>query len=99
MVTTNLNGKTWFDLAGNFASDGARIEERWTLVDPNTIHYQATIDDAAVFTRPWTIAYPLLRETAKDFRILEEACHEGERDWPHIRTQGYRMFRGVTPPR
>lgn len=97
--TTNLNGKTWFDLAGNFASDAIRVVERWTLIDPNTIDYQATIDDPNVFTRSWTMAYPQLRERASDFRILEEACHEGERDWQHIRTQGYRMFRGITPPR
>lgn len=98
VTTTNLNGKTWFDLAGNFASDAARVVERRTLIDANTIHYQATIDDPKVFTRPWTMAYPHLREMTKDFRILEEACHEGDRDWEHIRSQGYRMFPGVTPP-
>ena len=49
--------------------------ERFTRVDENTIQYQATIDDPNVFTRPWTVAFPLNRD--EPYRIFEYACHEG----------------------
>ena len=49
--------------------------ERLTRVDANTIHYEATIDDPNVYTRPWTVAFPLNRD--EPYRIYEYACHEG----------------------
>ena len=51
---TNLNGQNWLDQVGNFFSDNAHVVERFTLADANTIDYEVTIDDAKVFTRPWT---------------------------------------------
>ena len=77
---TNHNAKTWFDQAANFHSPGARMVERFTLIDPDTIHYQVRIEDASVYTQPWTMAMPLRRNKEKGFRLLEEACHEGERN-------------------
>ena len=44
-----------------------------TLVDANTIRYQATMTDPKVFTRPWTITLPLRRQTEMD-RVLEYQC-------------------------
>jgi hypothetical protein len=77
---TNHNAKAWFDQAGNFYSPAASMVERFTLVDANTIHYQVTITDPGAYTRPWTMAFPLRRNTEKGFYLLEEACHEGERN-------------------
>jgi hypothetical protein len=37
---TNQNAKTWFDQTGNFHSPAAYMIERFTLIDPDTIHYQ-----------------------------------------------------------
>ena len=51
--------------------------ERWTLVDANTLKYEATLEDPTVFTRPWTIAFTLDRNTQPGYEFLEEACHEG----------------------
>ena len=58
---TNQNAKPWLDQAGNFYSDAARVVERFTMIDRDTIHYQATIEDPNVYTRPWTIAFPIRR--------------------------------------
>ena len=55
------------------------IVERFTLIDQDTMHYQVTIDDPNVYARPWTMAFPLRRNNERGFRLLEEACHEGER--------------------
>ena len=67
------NDRTWFDQAGNYHSDKARITERFTLTDANTIRYEATITDPDVFTRPWKITLPLRRITNKA-RVLEFQC-------------------------
>jgi len=58
---TSLNGRHWFDSVGNFYSDSTRMVERWRLVDANTIDYEITIEDPTIYTRPWTMNYPLRR--------------------------------------
>jgi hypothetical protein len=78
---TNLTDRTWFDVVGTFHSDALHVVERFTFVDPATIRYEATITDPMVFTRPWTIAFPLIRNNQRGFERLEMACHEGERSF------------------
>lgn len=85
--SSNYNDKTWFDVVGNFHSDALRVTERWTLADADTINYEATIDDPKVFTRPWRMAYPIVRIKDKGYELLEHACFEGERDAIHILTR------------
>jgi len=67
------NDLTWFDAAGNFHSNSMVLTERYRLLDANTIEYSATVDDPAVFTRPWTLRMNLERQTGLD-RILEYQC-------------------------
>ena len=55
---TNLNGYTWFDDSGNFYTDAAHLVERLTMVDPDTIHYEVTIEDSKAYTRPWKLVGP-----------------------------------------
>ena len=70
---TGQNGETWFDMAGNFHSDAMQVEERYTMTDPDTIQYQATIIDPETFTEPWTITVPLLRQKHMP-RLMEYLC-------------------------
>ena len=81
---TNNNDQTWFDLVGSFHSDGLRIAERYTMTGPDSMRYEATFTDPQVFTRPWTMAVTFERNKTPDFELLEDACHEGERDAAHI---------------
>ena len=48
--------------------------ERYTLSDANHIQYEATIEDPAVFTKPWKISMPLYRRMEKNPRLLEYEC-------------------------
>ena len=77
---TNINDMNFFDTVGTFHSDAMHVVERWTLVDADRINYEVTIEDPQVFTRPWKMAFPFLRNKDKGFELLEHACHEGERD-------------------
>jgi hypothetical protein len=59
---TNLNGRGWFDTAGNIYTENTRMVERWRLVDANTIDYEVTIEDPTIYTRPWKINHPKRRD-------------------------------------
>ena len=52
----------------------ARVIERFTRLDADTIDYQVTVDDRATYTRPWTAAIPM---TKLQGTLFEFACHEG----------------------
>ena len=90
---TNVNGFTWFDDSGDFYTDAAHLTERLTMIDPNTIHYEVTFDDPKAYTRPWKMAWPLVREKPGT-ELPEEACWEGERDIFRLRDLGFRFYFG-----
>jgi hypothetical protein len=82
--TTNYNAKGWIAtsaaggrIKGVPQTESLRVVERFTPIDANTIDYQVTIEDPAMYTRPWTVAIPLHRDPT--YRIYEYACHEGNR--------------------
>ncbi|MQA28981.1 MAG: hypothetical protein GEU82_03955 [Luteitalea sp.] len=78
--TTNIAGKVsalqpW----ANFNSiDGSQqtlhTVERFRRVDANTISYTITVNDPQMYTRPWTVEFPM-EKTAE--LLYEYACHEG----------------------
>jgi hypothetical protein len=76
IVVTDTNGKTWFDRAGNFHSDKLKVTERYTRTSPDSIAYEATMDDPNVFTRPWKISMVLYRRQEKSAQILDYKCVE-----------------------
>ena len=71
---TDFNGKNWFDRAGNFHSDAAHIEERFTLMTPDVIWYEVAIEDPKTFTRPWKIAMPLYRRMEPNMQLIDYRC-------------------------
>jgi len=80
--TTNMNGKTWLGEGGEVISYAAHVVERFTPVGADTLNYEATVTDPVVYTRPWTIAFPVKREK---FELIEAACHEEDHDLPHLK--------------
>jgi hypothetical protein len=75
---TNSNGKPRLDMVGNFYGEGVHFIERFTRVSPDTLDYRVTVEDPAVYTRPWTLAARFTRAYADTYEFLEDACHEGE---------------------
>jgi hypothetical protein len=75
---THLTDNTWFDHAGNFYSDNVHVVERWTMIAADAIHYEATITDPRVYSRPWTMAFGWRRNTEPGYELLENACIEGQ---------------------
>ena len=73
---TGLNDRTWFDRAGNFHSDALHVVERYTLRTPETLRYEALIEDPKVFSRPWKMSMILYRHLEPNARLLEFKCVE-----------------------
>jgi hypothetical protein len=63
------------------SSEKARVIERFTRIDAETIDYQVTVDDPATYTKPWTAAIPM---TKLEGELFEYACHEGNYAMPNI---------------
>jgi hypothetical protein len=73
---TGLNDQTWFDRAGDFHSDALHVIERYTPRGPDTLLYEATIEDPKVFSRPWKISMPLYRHVEQNAQLMEFKCVE-----------------------
>jgi hypothetical protein len=70
--TANFLRETSFLLGESDAN--LHLVERFTRVSPETLMYEATIDDPTVWTRPWTFQVPM---ELNDQPLYEYACHEG----------------------
>ena len=71
---------TNFSPKSNFqgAHENLHLVERWTRTDAETLQYTVTIEDATVWTKPWTVTLDLKKQDDKANRIYAEPrCHEG----------------------
>ena len=55
-------------------SANLRIEERFSWVNENTLEYDFTVEDTAMWDQPWSARLPMRRIEEP---IYEYACHEG----------------------
>ncbi|MBI2189465.1 MAG: hypothetical protein HYU37_20400 [Acidobacteria bacterium] len=78
---TNFSPKTDF-----FGSrENLHLIERWTRTGPDTLEYRVTIEDATVWTRPWTVVEEFTKQNEKENRIYyEPRCHEGNYGFPSL---------------
>jgi hypothetical protein len=91
--TTNFTDKVWSQYSGwNWASDeNMKLTERFTLVGPDTLQYEFTVDDPTVWTKPWSAMYYMSRTKEQMF---EYACHEANHGMVGI-PRGARGAEGV----
>jgi hypothetical protein len=97
---TNFSPKT--DVFGS--RENLHLVERWTRTGPNSLAYEAQIEDPTVWTRPWTIKQDFTRQSDAENRIYyEPRCVEGNFGLPgllHGRRVEERLFaegRGPDP--
>ena len=84
--TTNFNdASNRIGRHPSFTRD-ARLMERFTRIDADTLRYEATVNDPRTWTHSWTVAFPLKRDP--NYQLFEYACHEANYSMSH-------MLRGV----
>ncbi len=71
---TNFKPENWLDAAGHFLSNKLHVVERYTRIAPDTMRYEATIEDPEVFQRPWTIRVALALHIEPNFQLIEHEC-------------------------
>jgi hypothetical protein len=82
---TDLGDQTWLDAAGNYHSDQLHVVERYMLLGPDQMRYEATIEDPMVYARPWTVRLILDRVNRRNARIVEDECIDGpDGIWQHV---------------
>jgi hypothetical protein len=52
------------------------VTERYTLLSPDVMQYEATIEDPQTYTRAWTVSMPLYRHVEPNAELLEYNCVE-----------------------
>ena len=100
--TTNFNDRT--AIGGTPITEALRVVERLTRVAPDTVNYEATIEDANAWVRPWKVLVPLTSQ--RGYQILPFDCHEGNYALPNIlsaaraeeRAVALALAKGLEPP-
>ena len=77
--TTNFHSSRQLGFSWEYTNVGAdettaRLVERFTRVDADTVAYEFTLDDPVTWTKPWSATFPLIEI---DEGLFEYACHEG----------------------
>jgi hypothetical protein len=73
--TANLVDQTWLDALGDYHSDALHVVERFRRTGPDTISYEATIEDPKVFAKAWKISFPLMLHKEKNFQLMDYECY------------------------
>ena len=58
--TVGINDEAWLDRTGLPISFEARVEERWTRIDAETLELRLTLHDPTYYSEVWGGAYPIL---------------------------------------
>jgi hypothetical protein len=80
--SAGFNGLAWLDQAGYPATSALKFTERFRRRDFGHLELEMTIEDPAMYTRPWTIYSELVFQP--DTELLEFICEENNRDLKHM---------------
>jgi hypothetical protein len=67
----------WLDVAGNFITSAAKLQERIRRPDFGHLKIDVTIDDPRAYTGAWTVH--LTQEIALGTELVDEICVENEK--------------------
>jgi hypothetical protein len=73
---------SWLDTAGNFFSGEARVTERIRRPNFGSLDVDVTVNDAKVFTKPWTVS--LHMKALVDTEMMDLMCQENNKDIAHM---------------
>jgi len=79
--TVGFNERTWIDAAGVPHSKDMKVTERIRLLDADNMEIVSTVDDARMYTKPWSFTTHPKRLQGE---ILEYICNENEADARHL---------------
>jgi hypothetical protein len=71
---SGFNGQAWLDRAGNHASEGLHVVERYAFAGPDAIDYSATLEDPKTFSRAWSMHFRLHRSPDPRAQLMEYKC-------------------------
>ena len=74
LVVETVNFEPRMAIQGNAVSDVAKVTERFTRVDADTVLYQFTVDDPKTWVKSFSGEYNMVKI---DGSVYEYACHEG----------------------
>ena len=87
----------WWATGWRASRPTLRLVERFTRTDRETLDYEFTMTDPAMFTRPWTARFPLTTNQASrgvtEGPMYEYACHEGNYSLANV-LRGARLQEG-----
>ena len=72
--SAGYNDRTWLDAAGHPHTEALRVTERYRRPDFGHLEMEATLQDPAVYPKPWTVKIESL--AAPDTELIEEVCNE-----------------------
>jgi hypothetical protein len=76
-----FNDRTWLDTSGHPHTEALRMTERYRRRTVGNLELEVTLQDPAVYGRPWTVA--VRAELAPDTELLEYVCNEKGGDLDH----------------
>jgi hypothetical protein len=79
--TIGFNGR---DYVGHPATEALHVVEKFRRPDYLTLAYEATIEDAKAYTKPWTTSLEVTFRPGWD--LLEHVCLENNKDLQHLGT-------------
>ena len=72
-----FNEASWLDPIGHPHTDLLHLVEKFTRVNKNVLHYEATIDDPGAYTKPWTVAWDI--PWRANGELTEYICQENNK--------------------
>jgi len=68
-----FNDETWIGEPGTFHTDKMHVVERYTLINKDTLLWEATVTDPEVLAQPWKLKMPWTR-AKPGTRLFESIC-------------------------
>ena len=79
--SAGYNDRTWLDRDGHPHTEALRMTERYRRQDFGHLEIEITLNDPAVYARPWTVA--LSARLTPDTELLESVCNESNTGREH----------------